>query len=103
MSNPQQIGSAISYARRYSIQSILNLNTNDDDGNLASHGNAPVVQVEPKKEKLTLKSQKWKDVEQKVIEMLSDGISTEDIIKRASAHYEIGKDVINFIKDNGSN
>lgn len=30
---PQEIGSAITYARRYNIQSILNLAAEDDDGN----------------------------------------------------------------------
>ena len=35
--DPQSIGSAITYQRRYSIGSMLNLNIdNDDDGNLAS-------------------------------------------------------------------
>lgn len=34
--NPQQVGSAISYARRYSILSILGLATEDDDGRRAS-------------------------------------------------------------------
>lgn len=35
--DPQAIGSAITYARRYSLQAFLNLNTGeDDDGNIAS-------------------------------------------------------------------
>ena len=34
--DPQALGSAISYARRYSITSILNLAIADDDGNAAS-------------------------------------------------------------------
>ena len=33
---PQEIGSSISYARRYNIQSLLNLAAEDDDGNAAS-------------------------------------------------------------------
>jgi hypothetical protein len=35
---PQEIGSSISYARRYNIQSLLNLAAEDDDGNA---GNTP--------------------------------------------------------------
>lgn len=36
--DPQGMGSAITYARRYAYQSILNLSTGeDDDGNNASH------------------------------------------------------------------
>ncbi len=32
----QQLGSAVTYARRYSILPLLNIETEDDDGNLAS-------------------------------------------------------------------
>jgi hypothetical protein len=39
--NPQKIGSAITYYRRYTLQSLLSLQAEDDDGNKAS---------EPKKE-----------------------------------------------------
>lgn len=38
---PQEIGSSISYARRYNIQSLLNLVAEDDDGNNANQA-APV-------------------------------------------------------------
>lgn len=34
--NPQEIGSQITYARRYTIKSLFNLNDIDDDGNAAS-------------------------------------------------------------------
>jgi hypothetical protein len=34
--NPQQQGSAITYARRYALASIFNLNQEDDDANAAS-------------------------------------------------------------------
>jgi hypothetical protein len=37
--DPQAMGSAITYARRYALGSILGLNIDeDDDGNLATHG-----------------------------------------------------------------
>lgn len=39
--DPQAIGSAISYARRYSLAAFLSLNTGeDDDGNKATHSNS---------------------------------------------------------------
>src|SRR5690606_7418937 len=38
--DPQALGSAISYARRYAVTSILSLNIDDDDANKAS-GKAP--------------------------------------------------------------
>lgn len=34
--DPQKLGSAVSYARRYSVQALFALNVIDDDGNLAS-------------------------------------------------------------------
>jgi hypothetical protein len=46
---PQSLGSAITYARRYALTSILGLNIDDDDdGNLASGNNAqPQQQAQP--------------------------------------------------------
>ena len=50
--DPQKMGSAITYFRRYSLQSLLGLQAEDDDGNKAS-GKKPKKET-PKKEKLTL-------------------------------------------------
>lgn len=35
-SKPQEIGSAMTYARRYNLQALLDLSTEDDDGNSAN-------------------------------------------------------------------
>jgi hypothetical protein len=61
--DPQKLGSAVSYARRYGVQSLLALNTVDDDGNAASgkterksNFNAPKKEAaaeEPKQESAT--------------------------------------------------
>ena len=45
--NPQQIGSAITYFRRYTLASLLALEVEDDDGNDASK--KPEPKVEPQK------------------------------------------------------
>ena len=37
LTDPQKMGSAITYYRRYSLQSLLGLEAEDDDGNLASN------------------------------------------------------------------
>jgi len=51
--DPQSIGSAITYQRRYSIGSILNLNIdNDDDGNKAS---IKAEQQQPQKDETPIK------------------------------------------------
>ena len=39
--DPQKAGSAITYARRYALQAIAGIPSEDDDGNAASQGNAP--------------------------------------------------------------
>lgn len=52
---PQSIGSAITYARRYLIQTMCNLASEDDDGNAATHGNAPVKVAAPIKPVETVK------------------------------------------------
>lgn len=43
--NPQQIGSAITYFRRYTLASLLALEVEDDDGNEASKKPEPKVEV----------------------------------------------------------
>ena len=58
--NPQQLGSGVTYARRYSISSILNLNIDDvDDGNSATGNTVNVSKAEPKKDELTPKHPNW--------------------------------------------
>ena len=46
--NPQKIGSAITYAKRYTLQSVYGLPSDDDDGNEASK---PTIQVSKPKMK----------------------------------------------------
>jgi hypothetical protein len=41
MADPQKSGSAITYFRRYALQSLLALEAEDDDGNHASEGDEP--------------------------------------------------------------
>lgn len=44
---PQEIGSSVTYARRYNIQTLLNLAAEDDDGNAANEA-APIKSVPAK-------------------------------------------------------
>ena len=41
-SDPQKLGSAITYYRRYTLQSLLGLQAEDDDGNKASQNPPPI-------------------------------------------------------------
>lgn len=45
----QQYGSAITYARRYALQSMLGLEAEDDDANLATHGSSKPTKKQPTK------------------------------------------------------
>lgn len=45
--DPQQLGSAISYARRYGLQSLVSLPADDDDGEAAMGRTKPEPKAEP--------------------------------------------------------
>lgn len=67
--NPQAMGSGITYARRYALQSILCLGSEDDDGNQATM---------PKgKPSLTPTHPKWNDVKKFIVE----GGDIEEVFK----------------------
>lgn len=81
--NPQQLGSGVSYARRYSISSILNLNIDDDDDGNSATGNVPKQQA-PSKEELTPKHSNWL----KAKEHLQTGGLIEDIERKYTISVE---------------
>lgn len=43
---PQELGSAITYYRRYTLQSLLGISAEDDDGNTANKGARPKISEE---------------------------------------------------------
>lgn len=45
ITDPQKLGSAITYYRRYTLQSLLGLQAEDDDGNKASQPSTPKIDV----------------------------------------------------------
>jgi len=77
--NPQHLGSGVSYARRYSLTSLLGLNIDDgsdDDGNIATGNNGTPKQVA--KEDLNPKHSNWA----KAKEHLQTGGLMEDIERK---------------------
>ena len=60
--DPQKHGSEITYYRRYTLQSLLAMQADDDDGNAASGRNKPAQQPKPQalaKPALTPQHEKW--------------------------------------------
>jgi hypothetical protein len=50
LTDPQKLGSAITYYRRYTLQSLLGLQAEDDDGNKASQPTKPQQSVQAVKQ-----------------------------------------------------
>jgi hypothetical protein len=73
LNNPQQLGSSLTYARRYALASIFNLNQIDDDGNTATG-----YQVKAVKEEMTPKHPLWK----KAVDHIAKGGSISDVTEK---------------------
>ena len=77
ISDPQKIGSCVSYYRRYTLQSLIGLQSIDDDANIASKAS----QAPPEK--------KWVNKGDKIWNAAIDkGVKIDELKK----HYSISKD-----------
>ena len=75
--DPQKVGSAVTYYRRYTLQSLLGLQAEDDDANAASKA------TKPKADK------KWVNKGDKIWNAAIDkGVKIDELMK----HYAISKD-----------
>jgi hypothetical protein len=83
--NPQQIGSAITYFRRYTLSSLLALEIEDDDGNAASN-NTPKLA-------LNINTEVYKQA----VKFIKDGGSIDSI----SAKYYLSLEVENQLRKDG--
>jgi hypothetical protein len=81
---PQSVGSAITYARRYALQSILGLQVDDDDGNAASQ--PKVAPSAPQRATGASKPASVKDAEPKVVK---EGKQKADIKKLCDTLSEV--------------
>ena len=86
--DPQKLGSCITYYRRYTLQSLLGLQAEDDDGNKASKGGS----TSPKKW-LNKDSQEW----EAAISFLKGGGAVSAILKKYSVSKE-NLEILNGIK-----
>jgi hypothetical protein len=82
----QKLGSAITYFRRYTLQSLLALQAVDDDGNLAS------IKNENKKPKLIENTPQFKNA----LNGMQKGATINDIKKVYTVTNEIEKKLLNF-------
>lgn len=87
ITKPQEIGSAISYYRRYTLSSLLGLQADDDDANLS---NASVTKNKPKPK-----------ANKQNIEALKKSMNKENYsiqFSKASKHYDLTQDQINELE-----
>jgi hypothetical protein len=79
----QEYGSAVSYAKRYSLSGLLNLTIQDedDDGNKATFGNAEPVSVKPKTNDLPWLNE-GHEAWDKVKSSLKNGFTIADVRKK---------------------
>lgn len=60
VADPQKFGSAVTYFRRYALQSLFALEAEDDDANTASHGPSfPVPKADQHPEQYTPPAKPW--------------------------------------------
>ena len=87
----QKLGSAITYFRRYTLQSLLALQAVDDDANLASHGIVPFLKQEDYKIKKKSKPVLLENTPQfkNAFAAMKEGKTIYDI----KEHYKINKEI----------
>ena len=84
LTDPQKMGSAITYYRRYSLQSALGLEAEDDDGNVASNK----VEVKSVVNEKTLEDIKSKELsKQEQIAILCVKLGIEDKSKKGYEYF----------------
>lgn len=98
----QAQGSGITYARRYGLQSLLNIGAEDDDGNGASNPTPPPAQTQQPTAELQWLNILKKDgsplnpLHDKIKAKIEAGATIETI----KQHYKVGKDVEKYIVEN---
>ena len=93
--DPQGRGSAITYARRYAIASVLSLNIDeDDDGNTATYGGKNPQEAEDNNKQWLNKGSK--DFENAKEKLATGKITIADVRK----HYKVSKEVESLLINN---
>lgn len=103
----QAHGSGVTYARRYGLQSICNIGSEDDDGNAASgKTDTPTRQDTPKQELPWLNlwtSAKKTDLTKEGMATLKKLAGGDVTIETVKKHYRLSKEVEQYLIQNGVN
>lgn len=92
ISDPQKVGSAITYYRRYTLASLLAIQAEDDDGNKASQGAPTNNAQQPEKWlNITKKDGSYTPEWDNILKAIGNGVvkSVADVRK----HYKVNKEV----------
>lgn len=89
LSDPQKMGSAITYYRRYTLQSLLSLQAEDDDGNKAAGKESK--KQEPKDTRVLLTKMLTKNWSDCVDALANKGFSIPDIERKYKLTDEVKK------------
>lgn len=91
--DPQGVGSCITYFRRYSLQSMVGIAPEDDDGNAASGKGKETQVISPEQKALIINLIKTKGVEEKAFleYMKTDSIDNITDFQRAKAALDAAK------------
>lgn len=87
----QQAGSAITYCRRYALQAIAGIPSEDDDGNAATHH--PHAQEKPWYNKPEFERDRVM-----MIEAIKNGMSIDDVISNLKQNNKLGKETEEHIR-----
>ena len=85
ITNPQQMGSAISYFRRYTLSSLLSISTTDDDDAVSASKAAPA------------KPKATDDLVNKFAQSLADG-TAKWTVEKFTANYELTEEQLKLIE-----
>lgn len=78
--SPQKMGSGITYARRYGLQSLVCIGADDDDGNEASEKPKEKEQKKKEQKKVTPPSEEFYNAMGRAIEEIKEAKTRDDLI-----------------------
>lgn len=99
--DPQSVGSAITYARRYAFSAMTGIAADDDDGNAASHAGSRQSAAEDSHSHKEPEKPWYNDFDNHKNKMISDikaGKSAKQIIETLRTNYRLSKQIAEQIE-----